>query len=70
MNLAGFDHAPEAREKILAVVRPGAGFGVVLHAEDGPGLVPESFKRLVVQVEMRLLQERKIGDVYAKTVVL
>jgi hypothetical protein len=70
LDLAGLQHAPEACEEILTIVGAGARLGVVLHAENGFGPVPETFQGTVVQVEVRVLQEIEIGDVYAKTVVL
>lgn len=33
-------------------MRASGGFGVILHTEDGLGLVLEAFQRLIVQVDM------------------
>src|SRR5207249_1932961 len=47
-----FDHRNELREEIVAVMRPGRGFGMVLHAKDGKRTMSESLNRPVVEVDV------------------
>src|SRR5690606_2281089 len=62
----------ELLEEIVAVVRPGRGFGMVLHRERGPLLEAQTFDRSVVQVSVghgsNLLADRILRD--RKAVVL
>ena len=64
------DHAAEAGEEILAVDGAGAGLGVVLHGEDGLGLVGKTFQRAVVQVYVRDDHIGNVVDIHTETVVL
>lgn len=64
------DHATEAGEEILAVDGAGAGLGVVLHGEDGLGLVGKTFQRAVVQVYVRDDHIGNVVDIHTETVVL
>jgi len=55
----------------MAIMRPGRGFGVVLHAERRIIAVPDAFDRLVVQAAMSHFQmagQRSFVD--GKAVVL
>ena len=40
-------------EQVVRVVRPGRRLGMVLHAEDRLGRVPQPFDRAVVQIHVR-----------------
>ena len=60
----------EAGEEILAVDGAGAGLGVVLHGEDGLGLVGKTFQRAVVQVYVRDDHIGNVVDIHTETVVL
>jgi hypothetical protein len=46
------DQIRELIEEIRRVMRAGRGFGMILHAEDRQFLVPHSFDRTVVQIDM------------------
>ena len=48
-----FDQLRELIEKIRGIVRAGRGFRMILHAEDRQFLVPHSFDRAVVQIDVR-----------------
>ena len=52
-RLFRFHHFHECIEQIRGIVRPRAGFRMVLHAEDGQILVPETFNGAVVQIDVR-----------------
>ena len=47
-----FDQLSELVEKVSGVMRPGRGFGMILHAEDRQFLVTHSFDCAVVQVDV------------------
>ena len=64
------DHATEAGEEILAVDGAGAGLGVVLHGEDGLGLVGKTLQSAVVQVYVRDDHIGNVVDIHTETVVL
>src|SRR5262249_1558255 len=54
-----FHFIPEWAEQVVRVVRAGGGQGMVPHAEDRPGLVPQPLDRAVVQVDVRPLHVRR-----------
>src|ERR1700728_758726 len=45
-------HFPEILEEVMGVVGAGAGFGVVLHAEERHGAVAKAFEGVVVEVDV------------------
>src|ERR1035438_2459522 len=45
-------HFAEVTEEVVGVVGAGAGFGVVLHAEERQGAVAKAFEGVVVEVDV------------------
>src|ERR1700679_1923468 len=48
-------HLHKIFEKVMRVMRPGRGFGMILHAEQRQVLMPQAFQRRIVQVDVRQL---------------
>ncbi len=52
-KLSSFHQCQKLSKQILAVVRTGGGFGMILHAEGRQFAVPDAFDRLIVQIDVR-----------------
>ena len=46
-------HLHKIPEQVVRVVRAGRGLRVILHAEQRQRAVPQSFQRIVVQIDVR-----------------
>ncbi len=61
-TLAGADQITELAEQVIAVMWAGRRFGMILHAERGEFAMPNSFDRLIVQVDVRDFDDRPAND--------
>ena len=64
------DHLPEAAEEIAAVAGAGTGLRVMLHGQNGSGVMGETFQRAVIKVDVGRGHVRHVVDVHTEPVVL